>query len=331
MASQTQAGLSMESSDAYVMERNGRSRSLISQITTVLLQPVYFFRTMPATSQWVWVALIILALVGFSAVRQSQLGDNAGTSGASFEIPQMMDPSMGLPPGAIPGDPGMGGAPLPSDTGGQSNDITQTTMTALIAGGSVVLMWLVQAVVLSEVSMLNGAMPRLGRNLQVAVWASVPLGLMAALQLLYYAAGGQGGAMGLSLLLEDWTWYQAQSDFTKAVLYSLTSRMTLFWLWSLLLLYLGARHALRGHAVSAFIAVAVWVIIVVLAPVLSGAIEAPQAEAEAPPAVEMKMMPPMDGTMLEDAFPPEGAVTGERSEGEVQEAGEAIPIAPPGP
>lgn len=331
MATQTQTGLSVDSSDAYVMERNGRSRSLISQITTVLLQPVYFFRTMPATSQWVWVALIILTLVSFSAVRQSQLGDASAASSAGFEMPPVTDPTMGLPSGGMAIDPGMGGAPILPGAGGsaEADDISQTTMTAVIAGGSVVLMWLVQAVLLSEVSMLNGAMPRLGRNLQIAVWASVPLGLMAALQLLYYAAGGQGGAMGLSLLLEDWTWYQAQSDFTKAVIYSLMSRTTLFWLWSLLLLYIGARHALRGYAISSFIAVTAWVIVVVLVPVLSGAIEAPQPEAEEPAAVEM--MPPAGDMMPEGVFPSEGEIPGEVSEGEVQESGGAIRIAPRGP
>jgi hypothetical protein len=198
-------------------------------------------------------------------------------------------------------------------------------MTALVAGGSIVLMWLLQAVFLSEVSMLNGAMPRLGRNLQVAVWASAPLGLMAAIQLLYYAAGGQGGVMGLSLLLEDWTWYQAQSDFTKAVIYSLASRTTLFWLWSLLLLYLGARHALRGYVVSAFIAVAAWMIVVVLVPVLTGAIEAPQPEAEEPATMEI-MEPPVD-MMPEGVFPPES----DSPDVEIQQSGGAIRVAPVGP
>lgn len=327
MATQTQTGHSIQSSDTYVMERNGRSRSLISQITTVLLQPVYFFRTMPASSQWVWIAFIILALVGSSAVRQSQLADQSSSGDAVSEMPPMLDPSMGIPPGGIAMDPGFGGVPTTGDsTGAPADDISQTTMTAVIAAGTIVLIWLVQAVVLSEVSMLNGAMPRLGRNFQIAVWASVPLGVMAALQLLYYAAGGTGGVMGLSLLLEDWTWYQAQSDFTKALIYSLASRATLFWLWSLLLLYLGARHALRGHVISAFIAVAAWVIIVVLVPVLSGAIEAPPPDMG--DSTEVEVMPGMDEMMPEGLLPPETIDPG--AEGAQSSSG-AIRISPRGP
>jgi hypothetical protein len=292
MASRAQTNQAMQPrSSAYVTERNGRSRSLIGQITTVLLQPVYFFRTFPTTSHWIWAALIILGLIGFSAVRQSQLADNGGaTPGTGAQGPISVDPGMVIPGGSgISADPGLGGVPLPTDMGGAAadEDISQPTMTALLAGGSVVLAWLAQAFVLSEVSLLNGKAPHLGRNLQLAVWAAVPLGVMAALQLLYYGAGGQGGAMGLALLLDQWTWYQAQPEFLKAVIYSLASRTTLFWLWSLLLLYLGARHALRGHAIAAFLAIAIWIVIVVLAPVLTGAITAPVPEPEQPAMSEM--------------------------------------------
>lgn len=283
MASQAQTGRLQTSESAYTMERNGRSRSLISQITTVLLQPVYFFRTLPSTSQWVWVALLILALVGFSAVRQPQ--PEAIDTGFTVEMPPVGgDPGGVIMPGGMMQIAPDGGVPLPpggGETAAPTQDVTKTTMTALLAAGSIVLTWIVQAIILSEVSLLNGKAPQIGRNLQIAVWASVPLGLMAAFQLLYYAAGGQGGAMGLSLLLEDWTWYQAQSDLTKAVIYSLASRTTLFWLWSLVLLYLGARHGLRGHSIAAQIAVIAVVVIVVLVPVLTGAIEAPKPEAEA--------------------------------------------------
>lgn len=287
MASQAQTGRSLTASDAaYTMERNGRSRSLISQITTVLLQPTYFFRTLPTTSQWVWIALLILMLVGLSAVRQPQPETADTQSGINLEMPPVMGEPGGVagPGGMIQIDP-RGGVPLPpegGDTAAPSQDISETTMTAMLAAGSIVLSWLIQAVILSEVTLLNGTAPRIGRNLQIAVWASVPLGLMAAFQLVYYAAGGQGGAMGLSLLLEDWTWYQAQSDFTKAVIYSFVSRTTLFWLWSLVLLYLGARHGLRGHSIAAQIAVLAIVIVVVMLPVLTGAVDVPQPEAEKP-------------------------------------------------
>ena len=291
MASRAQTSRAIQTRDAaFVTERNGRSRSLIGQLTTVLLQPVYFFRTFPITSQWVWIALIILALVGISAVRQPQPEGSSTAEGAGMIDPAFVDPGMGMPEGSgISVDPGISGVPLPPNMGGASaeEDISQPTMTAVLAGGSIVLAWLVQAIVLSEVSLLNGKAPHLGRNLQIAVWATVPLGVLAALQLLYYGAGGQGGAMGLTLLLEDWTWYQAQSDVLKAIIYSLAGKTTLFWLWSLLLLYLGARHALRGYAITAFLAVAIWVIIVVLAPVLTGAITAPEQAPEKDTVGEM--------------------------------------------
>lgn len=338
MASHAQAERAVQAHDtAYVMERNGRSRSLISQITTVLLQPVYFFRTFPATSQWVWVALIILALVGFSAVRQPTGGDTSTTEpGIGTEMPPISGP------GGVISGPGMmdpGAIPLPTGNGGGSadtSDVSQTTMTALLAAGAVVLVWLGQAVVLSEVSLLNGSAPKLGRNLQIAVYASVPIGLMAALQLLYYASGGKGGLMGLSLLLEDWTWYQAQPEFLKMVIYSLASRTTLFWLWSLVLLYLGARHALRGHRIAAFIAITAWLIVITLVPVVTNSVTLPVPEAEQQVTNEIMGPEGMSEGMMNgvpNGLSPEGLSEGEpngepngetNGETEGQSEGEAV-------
>src|SRR5262245_35694040 len=65
------------------LSEQGVRRSLASQITTALLQPANFFRTLPATQytrQWVWVGLLILALVGFSAVRYEALKSEAAAT-----------------------------------------------------------------------------------------------------------------------------------------------------------------------------------------------------------------------------------------------------------
>jgi hypothetical protein len=173
------------------------------------------------------------------------------------------------------------GAPIdPIGSTGSSN-IAGTWTTALIAASGIVLGWVIQTALLAEVSLFRGFAPRLGRNLQIAIWSSVPLGLMAALQLLYYAAGGTTGAAGVSGLLSDWEGYGQLSPFAQAVLLSLTSRLTFFWVWSLVLIYIGARQALSGRWWSSLLVVIAWMVVVVVVPVITGAIEAPGASDQA--------------------------------------------------
>lgn len=277
----------LQNRGSYAITQPGRSRSLITQTSTVLLHPALFFRTLPAleyTRQWLWIGLIILMLMGISAVRQASLSESDTPTApipADFgEVP--LDPRMGGGGGDFSVLLSGGGPPLdgagPIDGGGSGPNVTGTWTTALIAASGVVLGWGIQTVLLCEVSLLRGFAPRLGRNLQIAIWSTVPLGLMAALQLLYYAAGGSGGQAGVSGLLAEWPGYAELPAFTQAILLSLTSQLTLFWLWSLALIYIGARRALGGRWWSSLLVVIAWAVVVVVLPVISGEIQAPEAE-----------------------------------------------------
>jgi hypothetical protein len=299
-------------------------RSLMGNATTALLQPVTFYRTFPAARHWLWAALFTLVMVGWSAVRQEALLNEAESPGfeAPVEVPPM-DPGMGGPmvPGGIPGGMPTGAPPVVTTVGQEAN-ISETLMTALVAAGGVVVAWAIQALLLLLVSMLRGFAPSFGRNVQIAVWASLPLGLMSLFQLIYFAAGGQGGRMGLSLLLDQWPGYAALPPFTQAALISLLTQFTLFWLWSLILLYMGARHALDGSPTAAMLVVVFWLLIAVFVPVLTGAVTPPEAAA-AEPIVPDLMNPSMEGAsgdVGDEVIFPEGTEIAFPSEGAAPEA-----------
>jgi hypothetical protein len=243
----------------------------------VLLQPVTFFRQMPNTRQWLFVALLILVLVGAAAVRRPSA--ESSVSGGDVSAPPIfdpnapaIDPSFGglvdpsIPP-ALPPD----GQPVPGAANGGSA-VAETTITALVAASGVLLAWAIQTLVLAEVSLLNGKAPNLGRNMQIAVWASVPLALMALVQLVYFALGGTPAA-GFSVLLRNWEAYTTLPPMTQALLNSLQSHLTIFWVWSLLLFYTGARQALRGKGWACVLAAIIWITLAILLPVLTGAVQ----------------------------------------------------------
>jgi hypothetical protein len=262
----------------YAIIRQPRSRGVLSQVMTVTLQPTYFFRALPNVSdtrQWFWVAALILILIGLSAVRQESLNSTDGA--AAFVPPVIENPSpdtgrfdQGGFPEAFPGETGNLQQP------GAPTDITSTWTTALISGSHIILSWLILSVLLSEVSLFNGVSPSLGQNLQIAIWTTVPLGVMAGLQLIFFAAGGTLREPGLMGLLTYWEGYQQLPTFVQSLLLSLTSRLTIFWLWTLALLYIGARNALRGKRWAVALVVVMWVAVLVVLPVLTGAIAAPE-------------------------------------------------------
>lgn len=276
----------------------GRPRSLWGQVWTSVLQPGYFYRTLPPmadTRQWLWVAALILALTGLGAVRQEALRNSGSGSGSSvppidINTPPGTDFGGGFGGGSIPIDPGFGGPPAdfggsPQTGAGAGGDagISRNLTIAVINSAGIILGWAILTVLLCEVSLFNGQLPSLGQNLQVAIWTSVPLALMAGLQLVFYAAGGTVGAPGISGLLKDWPAYETLPQFFRSVVLSLTTHLTLFWLWSLALLYVGARQALNGKRWAVLIVVLIWAVVVVIVPVLSGAIAAPEAAAPADP------------------------------------------------
>lgn len=278
-----------------------RPRGIGGHITTLLLQPEQFFRALKAASgsrQWLWAAVLILTLVGLSAVQlAARTTPAAGSVDFSDPLLEAPPPSFGdlgaPPPGVQPG----GG--LDVSAGGGAEQVTSTWTTVLLAASSVILGWFILALLLSEVTLLRGYAPRLGLNVQVAVWASLPLGLMAGLQLVYYAAGGAGGRPGLAGMVGSLPGYAVLPPLSQALLLSLAGQLTLFWLWSLLLIYKGARHTLGGSWWSAaFVAVA-WALIVVVVPVMTGAVAAPAAEV-----APMEMVP---GGLMDD---PGSAISG---------------------
>src|SRR5258705_5164838 len=133
--------------------RQARPRSVVGQVWSVALHPNNFFLALPQTAsssrQWFWVALLILALNGFSAVRQEALANGGGGSTDIAPITQNNPgdfsgkggPGFSISPGGISAQPdgfsgGSGadlGASAPPDTGAPSSDISSTWVTALIS------------------------------------------------------------------------------------------------------------------------------------------------------------------------------------------------------
>jgi hypothetical protein len=327
------ASASVRANDKALRSRRGsetmlvqhtRPRSLIGQIMAVLLQPGSFFNGLTASRQWLWVALLILALTGASAVRQVSLIAAAANPDAGGQV--VVDPSMGGPgPGGIdsgvPPDAGVpGAAPAPSDVNG-------TWTTALVAAGTIALGWVIQMILLCEVSLFRGRAPSLGQNLRIAVWASLPLALMAGLQLAYYAAGGSVGQTGLIGYVEHIPAYAEQSPFVRGLILSALSRATVFWLWSALLLYIGARYALGGNWLTSSLVVLMWAALLIVAPVVTGAITA----SEVTP-VEQSIDSPADQpdwSALQSGS--EDVNEGKPDQGTMSEGSEAQPAPPSRP
>ena len=326
----------------YQITQRTRPRGLWGQVWLSVLQPAYFFRTLPLledTRTWLWAAALILTLTGISAVRQDALlkGDtgapaaidfnNAASGGDGTGDTGVRPTKGGFSPAPVDGGGGGGEIPfdsgvppsIPTDgTGGSTSNITTTWTTALLAGTTVIIGWFVLTIILSEVTLFNGRAPSLGQNFQVAVWASIPFALMAGLQLIYYAAGGKIGGAGLSGLLVEWSGYDTLPSFWRSIILSLTSRLTLFWVWSLILIYIGARHTLHGKRWASILVVIVWATLLVVVPVVTGAVKAPETvNAENLPLIELP-----DGDVTPGDFAtPEGDLTvpGEENQsGELQ-------------
>lgn len=204
----------------------------------LILQPALFFRTLSASRSQLWVAtaILILGVIGASAVRQQALGG----ADSSFTA---------------------------SSDSGLSSDISATWTPALIATSKVIANWLFLSLLLLIVSLSKGAAPRYGQNVRLVVWASVPLGIMAALQLLYYASGGSPGKEGLSGLMRALPDFAALPAVSQGILTRLGGYLTLFSLWTVLLVYLGARNVLKGSRLVVAFVIVLWGAWLVMAPV----------------------------------------------------------------
>lgn len=317
-------------------------RGFVAQISAVLLQPGAFFAALPdlsTTRQWVAVAALLMLLVGASAVRQAE----QPASSAPIDSPGMgMEGGMGGPfPGdfgAPPPDMGVpGGAPAP----GAGSDPSQTLSTALVAAAGLLLAWAIQTLLLSEVSLFNGQAPSLGRNFHIAIWASVPLGLMAALQLAYYAAGGKVGQPGISGIIAEQHFFMEQSAIVQNLLWSAASQLTLFGVWSAILLYVGARRALAGRWYAALLVVIAWAFVLIVTPVLTGAIDqarlTPEESQVLPVDPGMEMPPDMEippadmpGASLDFPGGESAPVEDNTAPGEAEAPAEVRPLVPSG-
>lgn len=290
--------------EAGYLPVTARPRGLVANISMALFQPRQFFRTLPRGKQWLIAAALILVLVGMNAVQGAETAGAVPTDPMGG-VPPVIDPVTGMPmdtsgpmggPVGVPIDGPMGGPSLPSsDSVGSANRVM---MIAVLAAGGVVFGWLIQSVILAEVSLLRGRMPSFSRNLQIAVWASLPLGLLALVQILYRGAGGTGGQMGLVLLMEQLPTVSEWPVAAQAVLRTTLESLTLFFVWGIILLYMGARHALNGWRLAALLAVVMWVIVSAALPVVGNALSG-KPLLPSPEAVENGVITPQDGAPVD--------------------------------
>lgn len=245
------------------------ARGLMGQVSMVIFQPAKFFAEMPTTQhnrQWAWMGLLLLIVIGFNSVQQYDAKNSSGSSGDS----EFVDPMMGMDMGGgmmndpfMPPDMGMGGGDTSST--GASNTSTKWEI-GLVAGTGMVFVWFAQVLILSQVSLFKGQAPVVSDNLQIVIWATVPLGLMALFQMFFRWTGGTIGEAGLLGLMVQTSFYQSANPFLQAILKTLASHMTLFWVWSLVLIYIGARHVLQGRMLPSILAVVMWVVMFVAVP-----------------------------------------------------------------
>lgn len=273
-------------------------RGIIAQISMALFQPMAFFESlmpMRQTRQWLWIGAIILGLIGVSAVQQATSSDTTPDTG----IPPISDPfNPGIQPDFgggfdFPPPPSTDGTPAPTE----SDQTISNWTIALVASSHWVLIWAIQATMFSVIPMFKGKPPQFGENLQIAIYATLPIGVMAGLQLIFMAAGGKLGAIGLTGLINELPFYETATPFLRAVLYSLASQTTLFMLWSLLMLYFGGRAVLGGYRPVVLLVIIAWAIVLVITPVVTGAIQ-----ADTPATIADESIPQPDFGVNTDMF-----------------------------
>ncbi|MCU0514990.1 MAG: hypothetical protein MUE40_20740, partial [Anaerolineae bacterium] len=271
-------------------------RGLWAQVRLLLLQPGAFFRAYPHGQSWLAVALLLMLLSGFSELqRDKRLPSGTGADAAALPSPAeaVVDPGL-LPPGeAFPGDfgtsplpPGDPGAPLP-DAAGSAGDLTADLGAVLVAGSRLPVLWGLTALLLWLAALLWRVKFRAGDALRLAVWVSVPLGLMAALQLAFYAAGGRAGLPGLTGFLDEWPAYATLPPLLQSGLLSAAGRGTLFDAWCAVLLLLAARRAVRVPGVLAGGVLLLWLAGLILLPIATGAVPVVYPERELPPLLTL--------------------------------------------
>jgi hypothetical protein len=256
--------------------------NIITQTVRLLIQPKTFFRNMPTGSQWLFAVLLVLAITGFTATSQiqsstSSTGSAAASTSTSTSSSFNLNTLNATSSTTANGTTATAGtaATRTTNSAAAATNTTATLssdtilMNGLIAICGVLVMWAGQTVVLSLVTMLRGYSPQFGKSLQIAVWASIPLALMLLLRYAHFASGGSGGSLGLSLLLNNWSGYSQLTEIVQRILAVFTSNLTLFWLWNVVLLYLGARFALGGRRIAVALIIAIWIAAATIVPALT--------------------------------------------------------------
>ncbi|MCC6805427.1 MAG: IPT/TIG domain-containing protein, partial [Anaerolineae bacterium] len=167
------------------------SGNIITQVLRLIFQPVTFFRAMPGGNQWVLAALLVLVVTGYTATTQvqssaSSASDTAAQS-AGFDL-SLFDESA-TQSDAASATQETQQTQQPQQTVTDTTDSSDTSsdtilMNALIAASGMLVIWVGQTALLSLVSMFRGFAPQVGKSLQIAVWASLPLALMLGLRYL---------------------------------------------------------------------------------------------------------------------------------------------------
>lgn len=300
-------------------ESEAPSHGFIGLLRLVLFSPRQFFQQLDHARHGFIIALLILALLAYGAVQEASPASTPVDSGG---IPPM---DGGIPPmdgGGIPIDMG-GGAPV------STADPSQAWMTGLTAAGQQVIYWLVLTIVLSEVSLFNGKAPDFKRNTQIAIWATVPLALMAGVRILFIMGGGTLGEAGFAGFLDEWEAYAGMNPLLQSSIYALATQISLFWFWSLTLIYIGAREALKGKRLAIVIVLAMWIAMLILA----FGYQRYQMLSNQNPEMPTELMPegefPIEGEFPVEEAPMEEIPLEEQPlEEEPQEEGGGRPVAP---
>lgn len=256
---------------------------LIAQIRQVLFQPRAFFASLNrSSSQWLLIALLVAGLVAFSAIQAMP---------AAISIPVDGGPPPGMPfEGEFPPDIAM---PVDPGTVAPSGSGSPTWTVALSAAGGLVIQWLVLAILLGEISMLNRKQPDMSLNGQIVVYASLPLALMAAIQALYLSGGNTISNPGFTGYLLENESYLAWSLPLQSLAYGFATHLTLFWLWQMGLLYIAGRVALHGKRWAVLLVIALWVLLLSITTGY-GYYQQHEAGSAGDVSSEMPFEPPID-------------------------------------
>lgn len=142
----------------------------------------------------------------------------------------------------------------------QSADVafSDQLVTGLLAAGQLVIGWCGLTLTLSLISMLHGRAPALALNWRIAIWSSVPFGLLALAQIGYIALGESIAGSGIAPVVPDIPGYDDLQPVLKILLQSAASQITLFGLWQMALLAVAGHYCLRGRWWSVLLTLLMW-------------------------------------------------------------------------